>query len=153
MSYTSYRSPAAAPAGERIVLENMERTLTAIPPRTWDSITIAENTVLKTGDLLIDRYGRMIYKNGRPLHLTPTEYAVIVYLVENVTIYCSREKLRELISIRFRHNIADNTLSKHIHRTRLKLGQSDESPYVVTQNSRGYKWNMPVDKRYMDRRP
>lgn len=138
--------------GERIILDHMERTICDLPPKNWDAVTILENTVLETGDLLIDRYGKIIYKNGLALDLTPTEYEMVVYLVENVTIYCSRENLKEMISIRFRHHIADNTLSKHIHRTRGKLGQCQLMPYVITRNSRGYKWNMPVRKRYLYRK-
>lgn len=138
--------------GERITLDNMERTICDLPPKNWDAITVAENTVLETGDLLIDRYGKIVYKNGIALDLTPTEYEVIVYLVENVTIYCSRESLKEMLSVRFRRRIADNTLSKHIHRTRCKLGQTSSAPYVITRNSRGYKWNLPVKKRYLCRK-
>lgn len=123
-----------------------------VPPKDWDTATIRENTVYATGDLLIDRPGKMIYKNHAPLDLTPTEYEVVIFLVENATMFCSRSSMRSMINLRFRHRIADNTLSKHIHRARGKLGQNNGGlNYVVTRNSRGYKWNLPVYKCYLDR--
>lgn len=137
--------------GEVIILDDMPRRLSNVPPKSWDSITVRENTVYITGDLIIDRHGKIVFKEGKILDLTPTEYAILVHLVENVTLYCSRSNLKEMVSSRFRHTIADNTLSKHIHRTRSKLQQTQEMKYVITQNSRGYKWNLPVCKKYLSR--
>ena len=124
------------------------------PPENWDQTTISHNLIYATGDLLIDRLGKMIYKNYVALDLTPTEYALVLYLVEHSTMFCSRDNMRSMINNRFRHHIADNTLSKHVHRTRGKLGQNDLGGliYVLTRNSRGYKWNLPVYKCYVDRK-
>lgn len=138
---------------EVVVLDNMPRVITNLPPEGEEDNTHPDNLLYITGDLIIDFDAELVFKNGEILDLTPTEYSLLLHLVQNVSWFCSRRRLRQMVSSRFRHEIADNTLSKHIHRTRAKLQQTPQMKYVVTQNCRGYKWNLPVEKKYIEREP
>ncbi len=143
--------PAAPSEPTPIELDHMTRMISDVPQQGWDPITCNQNRVYQTGDLIIDDYGKMVFKNGVSLNLTPIEYDLVLHMVENVTVICTRSSLKNLISMRYHHQIGDNTLSKHIHRTRVKLGQGPYGSYVLTRNSKGYKWGMPVTRRYISR--
>lgn len=138
--------------GEVVVIDDMEMRIYQLPPRAWDTMTICENRILRTGDLLIDPYGKVIYKNGKLLDVTITQFEIICCLVENVTLVVSRRRLKELIYNRCGHWVADNTLTKHINRTRKILGQEYDWDYILTRNGRGYKWGLPVTSSYIVRR-
>lgn len=138
-------------SGRYVRLDQARRVISEVPPRGWDPDTLRESQVYQTGDLIIDRHAGIVFKNGEMLMMTPTEFELMLHLIDNHTLFCSRENLIALISSRLRHSISDNTLSKHICRVRKKLGQTGDTVYVLTQNSKGYKWNMVVFKRYLSR--
>ncbi len=137
---------------ERVMVENMKVKIVQMPPKAWDSMTIAENRILRSGDLLIDPYGKVVYKNGKMLKVTILQFELICYLVENVTLTVSRSSLKEVVYRRFGHRITDNTLSKHINRLRKILGIiCDDGVYILTSQGRGYKWAVPVESSYIIR--
>lgn len=135
---------------QTIMLDDMPRILREHPLPKWSEQTASENMVYQTGDLIIDSYANIVFKNGQMLVITPTEFRLLLALVDNSTIFCSRTWLISILSRRLRHVINDNTLSKHVCRLRKKLG-SDGDEYILTQNRKGYKWNMVVFRRYISR--
>ena len=52
-----------------------------------------ENTILKFEGLEIDLDGRVVFVDGKKVDLTPKEYELLVFLVENENIALSRNKL------------------------------------------------------------
>lgn len=126
-------------------------SLLSVPSWEWTPAQKKAALAYQTGDLVIDVAGGAVYKNGELLLLTKTEFQLLEVLIANSTIFCSRDLLIGLISRRLRHSIADNTLSKHICRLRRKLGQDANTEYLICQNKRGYKWNMVVFTRYIQR--
>ena len=151
MSYVNLQKPAEGSRGRVVTLDNVQRMVYDQPPRQWDPQTIRESVIYQTGDLLIDRGAQIIFKGGEMLMATPTEFELILHLVEHQTCFCAREVLINVISSRLRHCISDNTLSKHICRVRKKLGDDEIAPYILTQNSKGYKWNFPETRRFITR--
>ncbi len=149
--YLNCELPSSSDDGAPIELDNAERIIYEIPPKEWDPQTRKENRVYQTGDLIIDRHGKVAFKQRKLLMLTPTEFEILLFLVDNHTMFCSRQSLIALISARLHHKISDNTLSKHICRVRKKIGEDGDTKYVLTQNSKGYKWNMVVYKRFLSR--
>lgn len=125
-------------------------TVQNIPDKSWDKEKREQNTLYKSGDLLIDPYARQVYKAGQALDVTPSEFEIILYLVGNAFISCAKESLKYVLSLRYRGRVSDTTLTSHIYRMRHKLGCNGHC-YIVTQHCIGYKWNMPVVRLYIDR--
>lgn len=136
-----------------LLIDSMSRRLCDTPRKEWDSLTAAENSVYQTGDLVVDRYAKTIYKKGQTINLTPTEYEIVLFLVDNVTLVCPKDAVRNMIKIRFHRVVSDNTISKHIGRVRTALGQNAEQEYIVTRWTNVYKWNLPVRRKFISRRP
>lgn len=135
----------------QITFGNQSRKLYDRAPRSWSEEQKRRNRVIQTGDLIIDEAGRQVYKNGECIKLTPTQYHLVQYLCSNNTILCSRESLKNLTWKRCHRHIQDNTLTKHINRTRQLLGQEKGCEYILTSNGMGYRWGMPVFERYIQR--
>lgn len=96
---------------------------------------------IRIGDLSIDLKRRLVKKSGRPLELTPKEYALLCYLAENRDRVVSRQELRE-------HLWKDNKLYSwsrvidvHIMHLREKIEDAPSEPsYIVTIPGAGYKF-------------
>lgn len=96
-----------------------------------------EQTVLSFGGLSIDIPGRSVSVDGNKIELTPKEYDLLFYLVENKNIALSRDKLlRDVWGYDFFGD--DRTIDTHIKNLRNNLG-----PYrdmIVTLRGVGYKF-------------
>ena len=93
--------------------------------------------VLTFGGLTIDIPGRSVSVDGNRIELTPKEYDLLFYLVENKNIALSRDKLlRDVWGYDFFGD--DRTIDTHIKNLRNNLG-----PYrdmIVTLRGVGYKF-------------
>jgi DNA-binding response OmpR family regulator len=136
---------------QTILLENQPVRLISQPWKSWDEDTAKENMIIATGDLLIDLYARIVYKEGVMVRLGPIEFDILAYLLCHYTMFCPRRILLSLVEQRYNHKVADNTLSKHINRLRKKLDQNVFHQYVLTRNSSGYKWGLPMERLYLVR--
>ncbi len=94
-------------------------------------------SVMTFGDLVIDILGRSVSVKGEKIELTPKEYDLLFYLVENRNIALSRDKLlRDVWGYDFFGD--DRTIDTHIKNLRNNLG-----PYrdmIVTLRGVGYKF-------------
>ena len=97
--------------------------------------------VLKFGGLTIDPAGRSVSVDGKKIDLTPKEYDLLFYLVENRNIALSRDKLlQDVWGYDFFGD--DRTIGKHIKNLRNNLG-----PYrdmIVTLRGVGYKFETSI---------
>lgn len=95
------------------------------------------SSVMTFGNLVIDILGRSVSVNGEKIELTPKEYDLLFYLVENRNIALSRDKLlRDVWGYDFFGD--DRTIDTHIKNLRNNLG-----PYrdmIVTLRGVGYKF-------------
>lgn len=103
------------------------------------------NTDKQSGDyakyegLEIDFAGRNVYIDGEKAILTPKEYDILFYLVKNVGIALSREKLlRDVWGYDFYGD--DRTVDTHIKMLRGNLKQYRK--FIVTLRSVGYKFEV-----------
>jgi len=88
--------------------------------------------------LTIDIPGRAVYVDGKKAELTPKEYDLLFYLVENKNIAISRDKLlSELWGYDFFGD--DRIVDTHIKNLRSNLGKYRE--YIVTLRGLGYKFD------------
>lgn len=93
--------------------------------------------VLKFDGLEIDIPGRTVTVDGERIELTPKEYDLLFYLVENKNIALSRDRL--LSDIWGYDFFGDNrTIDTHIKNLRNNLGNYRD--YIVTMRGVGYKF-------------
>lgn len=96
---------------------------------------IVENTPMVFGDLMVDGIKREVKLKDVVLDLTPKEYDLLYFFIENKGIALSREKI--LNSVWGWDYFGDSrTVDTHIKRLRKKIG--DE--YIQTVRGFGYKF-------------
>jgi two-component system KDP operon response regulator KdpE len=97
----------------------------------------------ETGDLTIDFKTRIVTVAGNEKHLTPTEYAVLIYLTRHVgQIVTHRDILREVWGIAYEDEI--HYLHVFIGQLRRKLEPDPLRPtYVLTEPGVGYRLRRP----------
>lgn len=118
------------------------------PKELMARIKIAINrSVLSTAEIKIEKYvfeglevnitGREVIVDGKKISLTPKEYDLLFYLVENKNIALSREKLLENVW-GFDFFGDDRTVDTHIKMLRNSLGEYRK--FIVTLRGMGYKF-------------
>ena len=109
----------------------------AVLARSAPAVQNDVSPVLTFGGLTIDIPGRSVSVDGNKIELTPKEYDLLFYLVENKNIALSRDKLlRDVWGYDFFGD--DRTIDTHIKNLRNNLG-----PYrdmIVTLRGVGYKF-------------
>ena len=92
---------------------------------------------LDGGGLRADLTARIVYINGRRVDMSPKEYELFFYMLENRNIALSREKLLcEVWGYDFYGDA--RTLDTHIKLLRKSLGEY--SKYIVTLRGVGYRF-------------
>jgi DNA-binding response OmpR family regulator len=99
-------------------------------------LVVQEFAPLRLGDLSIDTRSRTASRGGQPLELTPREFDVLLYLVENRNRTVSREMLaRDVWRETSRFTPIDNVIDVQIARLRRKV--DDPFPIKLLQTVRG----------------
>ncbi len=120
------------------------------PKELMARIKIAINrSILSTAEIKIEKYvfeglevnitGREVIVDGERVSLTPKEYDLLFYLVENKNIALSREKLLENVW-GFDFFGDDRTVDTHIKMLRNSLGEYRK--FIVTLRGMGYKFEV-----------
>lgn len=88
------------------------------------------------GDISIDEVAHVAYVKGKPLELTPKEYNLLLYFIENRGVALSREKI--LNGVWNYDYFGDlRTVDTHVKQLRSKLG--DAGNMIVTVRGVGYR--------------
>ena len=99
--------------------------------------THAKADVLQFGGLEINKAARTVSVDGTRVELTPKEYELLFYLIENKNIALSRDKLlSDIWGYDFFGD--DRTIDTHIKNLRNNLGPYRD--YIVTLRGVGYKF-------------
>ena len=102
-----------------------------------NAATNATQGVMKFGGLEINIPARTVTVDGNKVDLTPKEYDLLFYLVENKNIALSRDKLlSDIWGYDFFGD--DRTIDTHIKNLRNNLGPYRD--YIVTLRGVGYKF-------------
>lgn len=111
--------------------------LNVIVKRNQNKMPAAQNERIKFGGLEIDTLGRSVYIDSKKIEMTPKEYDLLMYLIENKNIVLTREKLMSAVwGYDFFGN--DRTVDAHIKMLRNSL--ADYRDYIVTLRGVGYKF-------------
>lgn len=87
----------------------------------------------------IDFGEHTVYRNKRPLEMTPQEFTLLETLVENRNLAVSREKLLEL-AWGYAYEGTTRTVDTHIQKLRKKLGWEE---HIKTVYKMGYRLEVP----------
>lgn len=83
-----------------------------------------------------------IYKNGKKIDLTTSEYKLLCMFMENPNIVLSAEQILSKLWDCDENYIDNNTLTVYIRRLRTKIEDNPSEPKMIqTIRRMGYKWN------------
>jgi len=101
-----------------------------------------EETVIKAGPITINSKERKVHIDNSEVFLTPKEYDLLLYFIENQKIVFSRENLLESVW-GYEYMGDTRTVDIHIQRLRKKLGRY--STFIKTVFSIGYKFEVSYE--------
>jgi DNA-binding response OmpR family regulator len=94
--------------------------------------------VQQAGDLTLDHETREVSRAGQIIHLTPTEFALLEYLMQNTDRVVSRTMLEEQVW-GYHHDPETNLVDVYIRRLRNKIDPDHQHPLIQTIRGVGYK--------------
>ena len=118
----------------------------AILRRTREPGAEAGGRVLRAGPLSVDVNSHQVFLEEEELQLTPTEFRLLMILVERKGRTQSRQKLLEhawSLESSISERIQTRTVDMHIGRLRAKLGSAGD--WVETVRGFGYRLRIPED--------
>lgn len=108
------------------------------------SSSLRNDDMLTYGDLVVNKKRREITKDGAPISLTPTEYEVITYLIDNEDKAISRDELLRNIW-EFDIKVIDTRATDDTMK-RLRKKLVDIASSVKIETIRGYGFRIGFDK-------
>jgi two-component system phosphate regulon response regulator PhoB len=98
---------------------------------------------LTCGDIVMDIASHRVTRNGRAIHLGPTEYRLLRYFLEHPGRVLSRDQLLDSVWGRDIF-VEQRTVDVHIRRLRKALNAENESDIIRTVRSAGYSIEAPA---------
>jgi two-component system, OmpR family, alkaline phosphatase synthesis response regulator PhoP len=98
---------------------------------------------IQVGDLEIDTRARQVKLQGQPMHLTSSEYGILLYLAKHPGTAYSRQAI--LTALWDESPVGDErAIDVHIHNIREKLEEDPKNPaYILTVRGFGYRLREP----------
>ncbi len=99
----------------------------------------AEKACIEVGDLQIDTLSRQVKLAGQPIHLTTSEYGILLHLAKHPGTAYSRQAI--LAALWDESPIGDErAVDVHIHNIREKIEEDHRNPtYLLTVRGYGYR--------------
>ena len=120
-------------------LELLARVKSQLRRYTSLGSMVHKENVLKTGQLEINTQTKEVFVDGEFVKLTPTEYKILLFLMENPGQVFSIEQIYENVWNEICY-CADNTVAVHIRRIREKIEINPKEPkYLKVVWGIGYK--------------
>lgn len=108
----------------------------ALLKRTRDEV---DSSTQDYDGLLVNKLSHEVKLHDTPLSLSPKEYELLIYLIENESIALSRDNILDNVwGLDYFGDI--RTVDTNVKRLREKLG--DKSNYIVTVRGSGYKFEV-----------
>jgi len=115
----------------------MDSLLARIRALLRRSGAVATRGVLAWRDLVLDQDAHRVSRGGRPLHLGPTEYRLLEFLMQHPGRVFSREQVLDAVWGRDIH-VEPRTVDVHIRRLRKAVNGPGEEDIIRTVRSAGY---------------
>jgi two-component system, OmpR family, phosphate regulon response regulator PhoB len=96
--------------------------------------------VLTAGDIELDREKKRVHRSGRELHLGPTEFRLLEFLMVSPGRVFTREQLLDSVWGREAY-IDERTVDVHVGRLRKALSRGRETDPIRTVRGAGYSFN------------
>jgi DNA-binding response OmpR family regulator len=104
---------------------------------------VSPSTILRVGDLVLDLAGHQVTIAGRPIELTPTEFALLATLARSPGRTFTRAQLLQQIQERPLESL-ERTVDVHVRNLRAKIEPDPRNPrYILTVYGIGYKLTEP----------
>jgi two-component system response regulator MprA len=97
----------------------------------------AGEAVMRVADLTLDPISREVVRNGRPISLTPKEYALLEFLMKNAGRELSREQITEQVW-KQDYDPSTNIVDVYVNYLRKKIEDGDQQPLLHTVRGIGY---------------
>jgi DNA-binding response OmpR family regulator len=94
-------------------------------------------SVIQIGDLVLDKNTREASRTGRPIQLTPREFSILEYLMENAGRALSRAMIEEQ-ACGYPHDSSTNLVDVYIRRLRQKIDHGYAGTLIHTIRGMGY---------------
>jgi two-component system phosphate regulon response regulator PhoB len=115
----------------------MEHVIARIRALLRRSGRVASKGMLNYADLAMDQDAHRVTRDGRPLHLGPTEYRLLEFFLQHPGRVFAREQLLDAVWGRDIH-VEPRTVDVHIRRLRKAINQDNEVDLIRTVRSAGY---------------
>ncbi|MCS0494953.1 phosphate regulon transcriptional regulator PhoB [Ancylobacter mangrovi] len=98
------------------------------------------STLLRAGDIELDRETKRVHRGGRELHLGPTEFRLLEFLMQSPGRVYSREQLLDGVWGQDVY-IDERTVDVHVGRLRKALNRPRQPDPIRTVRGSGYSFN------------
>ena len=102
------------------------------------------DSVIEVGGIKIDKTAHQVFVDDKPVDFTFKEFELIDYLIENMGIALTREKILNAVW-NFDYYGDARTVDTHVKKVRSKLGKKGD--YIKTLWGFGYKFEYEDDKK------
>ncbi len=115
---------------------SVEELLARIRAMTRTAFGVSDS-LLSVGDLTMDTAAKIVKRGGKEIPLSAKEYALLEYLMHNVGIVLSREKIENHIW-NFDYEGGTNVVDVYIRYLRKKIDEEYDKKLIHTVRGRGY---------------
>ena len=115
---------------------SVEELLARIRAMTRTAFGVSDS-LLSVGDLTMDTAAKIVKRGGKEIPLSAKEYALLEYLMHNVGIVLSREKIENHIW-NFDYEGGTNVVDDYIRYLRKKIDEEYDKKLIHTVRGRGY---------------
>ncbi len=121
------------------LLELLARVATLLRRSAAGGFAVVRLPPVRFGDVQVDRDHRKVTRDGRTVHLTPKEYALLAALIaRNSAVVPREELLREVWG--YDPDVVSRTLDTHFAELRRKLERDPHAPHhLLTVPKHGYR--------------
>jgi two-component system OmpR family response regulator len=115
--------------------------------RYGSSNSLEDSLSFNNRDLVIDKKGKIVFKENMEISLTPAEYKLLSYMAENKNINLSRNIIIQKV-FGIEYDGYDRTIDAHIKNIRKKIEKDPKNPiYIITVFGLGYRFEGELDKQ------
>ncbi len=123
-------------------LQELRSRVRALLRRAYGELAMNDSDVLYAADLVIDRARGQVWRGNVLLNLTPTEFRLLVVLVQHAGQALSRQQILDAVWGYSAEIESERTVNVHIRRLREKIELDDSRPsMILTVPGIGYRFS------------